>query len=45
MGFDPNVNWDYHTGALSIKDYNIFRDKVHDLLHAKAVTFTPEGQS
>ncbi|XP_058763524.1 uncharacterized protein LOC131636970 [Vicia villosa] len=46
-GFNPNVSCGYHAGAPghSTDDCQPFRDKVQDLIDAKAIAFTPEGQN
>ncbi|XP_058746519.1 uncharacterized protein LOC131619443 [Vicia villosa] len=46
-GFDPDVSCGYHAGAPghSTEDCQPFKDKVQDLIDAKAIAFTPEGQN
>ena len=43
MDFNPNVQCDYHAGALghSIEDCRAFKENVQDLLDAKAINFGP----
>ena len=46
MGFNPNVQCDYHAGALghSIEDFRPFKENVQYLLDAKAINFRPASQ-
>ncbi|XP_058755289.1 uncharacterized protein LOC131628466 [Vicia villosa] len=46
-GFDPDVSCGYHAGAPghSTEDCQPFKHKVQDLIDAKAIAFTPEGQN
>ena len=46
VDYDPNMQCDYHAGALghSIEDYRAFKEEVQDLLDAKAINFGPASK-
>ena len=44
-GYDANVRYEFHSGALnhSIENCRALKQKVHELVDAKEISFTPVG--